>query len=639
MKLITFVIVLLYSYSTNSKILDSVEHYFKESLFENIKISPDGSKLAFSYNKEEFSVIGIIDRKTNKAKSFKYREDDKILDFHWANNERILLEVAKIVGFLDSKGGALTLHGINFNGKKRKMLYQPQFASYRIVNMLKDDKSHILIQTNHYGDKGLLKLSKLNIYNGKLNYQGGLPKDGLDYVITDNKGNPRIGYTYKETEDTKYGQGLYKLFYKNINKDKWIEKNIDGYRTGDTYVPILLTPDGESVYISSNINKNKTSLYKYNFKTENSVEIFNNKLVEHSSFELGNDDELIGINFDPDFSQIIFINPEHEDTKLLKSLYKTFNDSKVSIINYSEDNQNAVIYVSSDKNPGEFFLFNKKDNRLDYIASSKPWIKQSQMLDRVPVKYKTRDNIEIHGYLTLPKHKTKNLPTIILPHGGPHGSYARDKWDFNPEAQFLSHHGYAVMQMNYRGSGGYGDIFESKGYKKWGTDIQNDITDATHWLINEGIANPEKICIYGASFGGYSALEGVVREPDLYKCAIGYAGIYDLEVWKKKSDIAKRRYVANYQDFVLGTDEVKLKSDSPANHVSKIKADLFIAHGTEDVRVPISQYDVIKKKLDEIGKPFKSMIRNEGHGFVKDENKYEFYKEMLMFFNKNIGSK
>ena len=638
MKLITFFLLILLSFFAEANIDDSVKHFFKESQFENMKISPDGSKLAFNYNKEGVSVIGFIDRKTNEAQSFKYKKHDQILSFYWVTNERLILRVAKVVGNLDTKRGNASIHAINFDGKKRKLLLSSQFSNIQIKSLLKEDKSNVLIETRHMADKGKPQLKKLNIYNGKVKHLAGLPRDGFDNVLVDKNGNPRLGVEYKEEKSDEFGKGTYKFFFKKPNESKWQEKAIPELDKGETFTPVTLSPDGKFAYVSSDMQTKTQALYKYNLTNGESELLFHDNLVDLSNFIQGHDEDLIAALYTPDYSQIKFINNEHQDTKLLKSFYQTFPDSSVNIINFSDDNKYLVLRVSSDTNPGEFFLYEKEFNKLTFIAASRSWIKPSEMSEMKPVKYTTRDGIVIHGYLTLPKGKeAKNLPLIINPHGGPHGP--RDYWGFNPEVQFYAHNGYAVFQMNFRGSGGYGLEFQELGYRQWGRTMQNDVTDATHWLIDQGIADKERVCIYGGSYGGYATLAGIVREPDLYKCAIGYVGVYDLPTMKKRGDIVKRESGVKFLDHVLGTDENELNENSPAQHVDRIKAKIFIAHGEDDVRVPMAQYNVLKDNLDKAGIPFKSMLRDEGHGYQLEKNKYDFYNESLKFMNEHIGSK
>ncbi|MFT5995371.1 MAG: dipeptidyl aminopeptidase/acylaminoacyl peptidase, partial [Glaciecola sp.] len=195
--------------------------------------------------------------------------------------------------------------------------------------------------------------------------------------------------------------------------------------------------------------------------------------------------------------------------------------------------------------------------------------------------------------------------------------------------------GYAVVQINFRGSGGYGDAFEEAGYRKWGREMQDDVTDATLWAVEQGYADKDRLCIYGGSYGGYSALMGVVREPDLYQCAMGYVGVYSMPIFYTHGDIPKRASGVKYLERVIGTDQEVMLANSPAYNVDKIKAALFIAHGKKDVRVPMEQYYALTEALDKIGKPYESMLREEGHGYSLEQNRYDLYNKMITFFDKH----
>jgi dipeptidyl aminopeptidase/acylaminoacyl peptidase len=259
------------------------------------------------------------------------------------------------------------------------------------------------------------------------------------------------------------------------------------------------------------------------------------------------------------------------------------------------------------------------------------------MASAKPFKMVARDGVELHGYLTIPKGSDgKNLPLIVHPHGGPHGP--RDFWTFTPDAQVLASRGYAVLQINFRGSGGYGREFLYSGYGEWGATMQDDVTDATLWAIEQGHADAKRICIYGASYGGYAALMGVVKEPDLYQCAIGFVGVYSLPMMFEKGDIPDSRFGQNYLKEALGEDINSLKSRSPAYNVDKIKADVMLVHGGKDERVPIEQAEFLMAQFDKIGKPYEWFVKKrEGHGFYKPENRLELYQKQLAFFDKHIG--
>ena len=258
------------------------------------------------------------------------------------------------------------------------------------------------------------------------------------------------------------------------------------------------------------------------------------------------------------------------------------------------------------------------------------------MANMRPVTLKARDGVTLHGYLTLPTDGNgKNLPLILNPHGGPHG--IRDAWGWDPEAQFFATHGYAVLQVNYRGSGGYGMKFQDMGYRRWGTTMQSDLADAVHWAIGQGIADPKRICVYGASYGGYAALENSILYPGLYKCTVGYVGVYDLTLLGR-SDFSHYAFGDRYLDVVLGDDKSTLEAESPVYQADKIKDPLFIIYGGADKRVVPENAEELMAALDKLGRKYEVMYeRNEGHGFTKPQHNCELHTRMLHFFDKYIG--
>jgi dipeptidyl aminopeptidase/acylaminoacyl peptidase len=250
---------------------------------------------------------------------------------------------------------------------------------------------------------------------------------------------------------------------------------------------------------------------------------------------------------------------------------------------------------------------------------------------------KVRDGVKIRGYLTTPKGKSKNLPMIVLVHGGPHGPF--DDYDFNYEPQLLASRGYAVLQVNYRGSGGRGREFMVSGYRHWGHEMQNDITDAVKWAIGYGVADRNRICIYGGSYGAYAALTGAYREPDMFKCAVGLAGIYDLPLMFNRGDIKDLKSGVRYLNDVLGGDEADLRERSPVYNAEKIKAAVLLIHGKEDERAPFEHAKRMREALQKAGNPPEWLSEGgEAHGIFNEDHRAQVYELMLAFFAKHIGT-
>jgi dipeptidyl aminopeptidase/acylaminoacyl peptidase len=297
------------------------------------------------------------------------------------------------------------------------------------------------------------------------------------------------------------------------------------------------------------------------------------------------------------------------------------------------------VLVESDTDPGQFFLYDAEARKLTFLLARRPWIKPEQMAPMEPVLLKARDGLPLHGYLTRPPGKSdaKHLPLVVFVHGGPY--YIRDAWGYDSDVQALASRGYAVLQVNYRGSGGYGDAFVRAGFRQWGGTMQDDVTDATRWAIAEGIADAGRICIFGGSYGGYAALEGATRETDLYRCAIGYVGVYDLRLMYSRGDIPQSMFGENYLKMVLGEDESILWDRSPIAHLDRLKAKVMLIVGGADRRVPPVQGENLHSALNKAHVEHEWLYqRTEGHGFYDEKHREELLASVMAFLDRNIGA-
>ena len=291
--------------------------------------------------------------------------------------------------------------------------------------------------------------------------------------------------------------------------------------------------------------------------------------------------------------------------------------------------------VYSDRIPGDFYLFDRKLERATYLASKDGWFKPEMLSEVRSINLKARDGLPLQGFITIPRGSNgRNLPLVVNPHGGPFGIY--DYWAYNFETQLLASRGYAVLQLNFRGSGNNGRAFEHAGYKQWGGTMQDDLTDATHWAIQQGIADPHRICIYGASYGAYAALMGVAKEPNLYRCAIGYVGVYDMDLMYHGGDVHESMYGYNSLKEQLGKQN--LDAISPTNLADRITVPVMLVAGREDRRAPYEHTERMRDALQRAGKQVDARIYyGEGHGFYKEADVTDFYTRMLAFLDRNIG--
>jgi dipeptidyl aminopeptidase/acylaminoacyl peptidase len=287
--------------------------------------------------------------------------------------------------------------------------------------------------------------------------------------------------------------------------------------------------------------------------------------------------------------------------------------------------------------PGSYYILDLRKKSLKPFLARMPWIKPAQMAKVIPITYKARDGLLIHGYLTVPAgREPQHLPLIVYPHGGP---WVRDSWEFDDTAQFLANRGYAVLQMNYRASVGYGDSFYRKGLHKIGREIQDDIEDGARWAVAQGITDPQRMAILGASYGGYSALMGLIQTPDLYRCGVSLAGVTDwaplIESRRELSPIAYGLTASLVGDPVK--QAAQLREVSPLAHVDRIQVPVLIVHGKDDMNVPYAQATALVAELDRLHKPYEFMSRaNELHGFRNAKNKAEYFTRVDAFLAKYL---
>jgi acylaminoacyl-peptidase len=635
--------------SSNANEQIPLETFVKFSQFQGLVISPTGEYMAASStNSENIYSVNIFDIKQMKPiSSIEFTLGQLPGQVIWLNDTRVGIRVNQKIGALDQPLGTRLYYAMDADGTNKDVLWgmppegrgrgvAKHLTYMSFLDLLPENPRKVLIAASGGSSTGGLSsiasytdAYEMDIYTGKTKKIASAPIRGAS-LLADNNKNVRYAIGTDESDYDKI-----KSFYRDDNDSEWKLSGTYDAKEGTLY-PIAFTKDNKSVYARSSLDDSITGLVKLSLGSNDVDLIYRNDVVDYDSEIWDQDDNLVGVTISPDRTKHVTL-ADNDMATWINQLQQVFPKDTVRITSYTKDAAKLIVYVSSASDPGAYYLFDTKSKQLQFLLNSSPWVDVSKMARVEPFTIKARDGVELHGYLTLPKGKAKNLPLILHPHGGPHGP--RDFWTYNPEAQMLASRGYAVLQLNFRGSGGYGREFMYSGYKKWGREMQDDLTDATNWAVQQGIANKDRMCIYGASYGGYASLMGVVKEPDLYKCAIGYVGVFDLPMFFVEGDIAASKSGINYLKEALGEDQADLKARSPAYNVDKIKAGLFIVHGGKDMRVPIEQMYSLTNALDKRGYPYELMVKeNEGHGFYKEEHRLELYQRMLKFLDKHIGS-
>jgi dipeptidyl aminopeptidase/acylaminoacyl peptidase len=350
------------------------------------------------------------------------------------------------------------------------------------------------------------------------------------------------------------------------------------------------------------------------------------------------DDSILGVGFMDGRTGTALFDSQSTDAQVLLTLMKQFPGESVRFVSGTRDGSQSVVLVEADVDPGTFLLYDAKTRKLTPLLARMSWIKPERMAFKQPFDFDARDGMKLHGYLSFPpgQENAKHLPMVVLVHGGPFG--IRDRWEYDTSVQPLAVRGYVVLQVNYRGSGGYGYDYEHAGWRQWGGRMQDDVTDATRWAVAHGIADPQRICIYGASYGGYAALEGAVKEPDLYKCAIGYVGVYDLPLMYHRGDIPQSSYGEEYLKRQLGDDMTVLARHSPINQLDALKAHVMLVVGGKDQRVPPIQGLSLHQALTDRHIAHEWLFKpDEMHGFYDEAHNTELYTQLVQFLGTNIG--
>lgn len=626
----------------------SIEDFVKPSTYERITVSPTGRYLAVKAPFEDTAVVFVIDRiNGQRTATIRAAGANVVDDFWWANDTRLVASVAEKLGGVDKPQPNGELYAINADGSDSKQLFgyrasgdgtgsriqrggKQRYASGFVIDPLPGDPKNVLIATRDWrsSDKAPPSAELLDVYTGDTRRVAVGPKAGAEFVA-DHRGEVRLATAPSEKLDIV-------TYLRSGSGDDWRVFN-DPAVSGSTITPRAFAADNRRVYATVSRKGKPDALYLVDLENGKRELLYESGADPGPLLLTSDQQDAYGVvGFDGKATIHVF-DPGSTAGRLALSMQKAFPNDVAVLGSFSADGKFGLVHVFSDRNPGDFYLFDNEKKNAEYIGSARKWIDPEQMAPMQPIRLKARDGLELNGYLTLPRGSSgKGLPLIVNPHGGPHG--VRDYWGFNPEVQLLASRGYAVLQLNYRGSGGYGSEFQRAGYRQWGLVMQDDLSDATRWAVEQGYADPRRLCIYGASYGGYAALEGVVREPDLYRCAVGYVGVYDLAMMYRDGDIPRSLYGKRYLEQVLGKDQNDLARRSPAANVDAIKAAVMIAAGGRDLRVPISQAKALKKALDQRKYPYEWLLKDsEGHGFYRTDNQVDLYTRMIDFFNRNTA--
>lgn len=598
-----------------------IEDFFRNPEKTAFSISPDGafiSYLAEYHNRLNIFVEPLDGGKPRRITSDTVRD---IRNYRWINN-RQLVYLQDVGGNEDYK-----LFATDFEGKNNRCITDFPGVRVELLDPLDNSYDEVLIIMNKR-DPRYFDAYRANITTGELRMVAENPGN-VSTWYADHNGDIRVAIS---TDGVNTG-----LLVRNTVNDPFRKVLSVSFR--NTLDPLFFSFDNQSIYALSNLNRDKTVVVKIDLENGQETEV----VYENSDFDV------MGLEYSRKrqvLTEAGYISWKKEhyfldaDTRELYRKIRNHLDNRGDdfyLACHSENEDKYIVRTYSDRNLGAYYCYDVVADKLFKIADVAPWLDEDNMAEMKPIQYTSRDGLTIHGYLTVPKGvKPEHLPVIINPHGGP---WYRNIWGFNPEVQFLANRGYAVLQMNFRGSTGYGRKFWEASFKEWGGKMQDDITDGVNWLVEEGIADKNRVAIYGASYGGYSALCGLTQHPELYACGVDYVGISNMFTFMNTIPPYWEPYLDMMHEMVGDPvkDSLLFIKYSPLFHVDRITAPVMIVQGANDPRVNKNESDQMVKALRDRGLEVEYMVKdNEGHGFSNEENRMEFYTALEAFLEKHL---
>jgi dipeptidyl aminopeptidase/acylaminoacyl peptidase len=622
--------------------------FVRNPTYSSVKISPTGEYLALTVDLGDQDVLTVLrTRDLGIAKINRLPNEKSVGAFYWVSPERLLFNSIRKVGRFARPFGTGEWYSVNADGSMPRVLdigkKGARDLSNAFFNMLdnpQNDDGKVLMSANYpRSSEGVnTEVAEVDTLNGRWKSLARAPRENCGMAL-DAKKTPRFAVCNDYRNAAGDFDEVTELYRREESGD-WSLVN-SSKSSGKSLEVFGSSRDGR-IYATQSDGKSTSSFGVIDPKTGAFEPLFRDPVSDPSGYiaSVDGSDVVLGIATEAGAPEVTMIDKDHIDAKLYASLAASFPGQFVDFSSATRDGRQIIVQVYSDTNPGELYLFDRATNQARFLMQQRKWIDSKRMASVKPIALTTRDGLKIHGYLTVPNGSDgKHLPMIVNVHGGPMGP--RDNWGFDWESQLFASRGYAVLQINYRGSGGFGKGFQDMGYGQWATGIMNDIIDATKWTIAQGYADKDRICIYGGSFGGYAAMMAPAREQGLFKCAFGYVGAYDAEVQMTKSDTSQAESGRMYLLRALGKTKSERDAMSPVNHAAEIKIPVYLAAGARDPRCPPENTEAMNKALIAAGNTPEGMMITPGemHGYYKDENKLKLYTEMLNFFARHIGGK
>lgn len=612
-------------------------------------LSPDGNHLAFLARAGARLGLAVIDIERRTSQMAATLPDADIVEFHWVNSQRLAFVSGNVydpVGTASPwRTGGLFAVDRDGTGPRRlalpfgdggALIVRPRFT--RVMATLSDGSDDIIVAANErdFDSSDVYRLNTRTARKTLLSYDN--PGDVQLWAL-DREGQPRAAFSSKGTTS--------RVFYRKDGKSAWSKWWEGDFREPATWAHSI-SYDG--------------SVVGFGLRDRSPATLTGSRLTSAMLRldERGQPQQVLASRDEYDVTQPVYdpvarklvgagyVGERHSVIwfdETWATVQRQIDQALPNAVNFflpPEQGKRMLVFSFSDRNPGTVYLFDFRSRKLEFLIDARPWIKPVQMAESRVVKFAARDDLPLSALLTLPRGvPAKNLPLVVIVHGGPW--IPLHSWGWDPEAQFLASRGYAVIQPNFRGTTGLGARHLLASFRQWGLAMQDDVTDSALWAVKQGIADPRRVCIYGASYGGYAAMQALVKAPELFQCGVNYVGITDLQLfhsvtWSDSSDSDFSKYLFPVMVGDPERDKAQLRATSPAQNADKIRAPVFMAYGGEDRRVPLIHGERMRDALERQGKPVEWMVKtDEGHGYAKLENRVEFYTRMEAFLRKSLN--
>ena len=602
-----------------------LEDFFRNSDRSGYQISPDGNNFSFLAPYEDRMNIFVQRIGSEDTVRLTSETARSVAGYMWATNERILF-------MKDTAGDEnYQLYGVNLDGSDLRAYTAFPGVRTTLIDDLVVVPNEVIIGMNKRQTE-IFDPYRLNLETGELTQLAENPGNWQGYM-TDHEGKLRVVTAIVDGVNTQ-------ILYREHEEEEFRPVLTTNFKESVDFMEF--TPDNRLVYAATNLGRDKVALVLMNPATCEELEhLYAHEQYDVSSISYSRKRKKLLAVYCQGHKDPIRHYFDDEEAAFREHLRSFFEGRRFGITATDKEEQKYLIYVGSDRTRGRYYFYDRAVGCLALLAELAPWLQEEDMVAMHPVTYTSRDGLTIEAYLSLPHPYTpetaKALPVVVHPHGGP---WARDSWGYSAEVQFLCNRGYAVFQMNFRGSTGYGRKFLEASYKQWGQAMQDDITDGVNWLIAHGIADAKRVAIYGGSYGGYATLAGLCFTPDLYACGIDYVGVSNLLTFMQTIPPYWRPLLEMMYEQV-GDPEKDLEmltAYSPALQAHLIKAPLFIAQGANDPRVNKAESDQMVEALRARGVEVEYMVKDdEGHGFHNQENRFDFYRAMERFLKEQMG--